>query len=399
MKWNPLFLLLPLFLLALFLLPQDAQQQLNRFVPEITPFASSYNQKPSGYSALYELCQRTGLKTAQWQKSYRDLKTVHGALLFVAPIHPPSDSEVAQILEWVDQGNDFVLLDKVTFGRDKFLAALKMQQFTKTDSSRVRMYRPDPACSVMTHVPWLFVNSKVRFTQTANMESLLVDGVGTIIAQIKYGRGRFLIVPASDFCANKCIAEKSCWGNFQFLINWLKQEKRDVFFDERCHGYRANQSFWSYVLHSQAGAICGQLLLLFVILLWSLNQRFGATVRQDNRRKLSGMEFVNGLASTYTNAKAYDLALSVIFNSLKSKLCKALGATAETSVEDLSGLWAATAGVDRAEALAYLQQTTSLLERGGVSQEELLKSVVVGDRLLALSAQQIGGGTISCRLV
>lgn len=129
-------------------------------------------------------------------------------------------------------------------------------------------------------------------------------------------------------------------------------------------------------------------MLIFAVALLSLNQRFGPVKRVSNPRRISNLEFIDGMAQTYRKAKASDTAWSILFVSFKTRLCKALGAAPETPTEDLANSWAEITGLSPKECTEFLNRAIKA-ESTHITNEELLELVASCDRLSDQSKQFI----------
>ncbi len=99
-------------------------------MPEAKTFTSIYNLKPSGLSALYEICKNVFAprQVSEWALPYRKLKGAtkagaidveRGVLIIVNPDESLAEFEVEDILDWVRQGNALVYLDNFQFRHTK----------------------------------------------------------------------------------------------------------------------------------------------------------------------------------------------------------------------------------------------------------------------------------------
>lgn len=359
---------------------QLLRNQMSKFWPETVTFCSSYNEKPSGYRALFELCEKVGLKTGHWQKTYRSLRKERGCLFIVAPTYPIKEFEAKEVLDWVAQGNDLVYIDYFVFHTGKqFRDQLGLDsRYAVERGAEDVSFAPDPEIPQAAHVKLVSVNAEGRLQ---GGKPLLKDDEGALAVEVLHGKGRCFISCAPNICANLRIADEKCKGNFQFMINWLRQAPGRVLFDEKCHGYMVSQSVWSYLVRGPVGLICWQVLILLIVALYSHNQRFGSLQSNPVSRKLSSLEFIDGMALTYEKARAYDAALSILFTSFKSRLCKALSISPEDSLENLANAWSEATGIGQGEIRAYLEKMTELLKREKLSQEEMTSGVSMTDDL------------------
>lgn len=379
------------------LFSSNFEEELSRYVPETVTNTSSYNKKPSGYAGLYELCQNLKYSTRRWQSPYRELKG-GGTLIMVSPTMHLKDFEVDQVLKWVEQGNRLVYLDFFAFritGKQILeplhLEAIEATALTDTDVSTERT----PVCE---HASSVNITAESRLSSKgagkagANNVVLVKDERGNLMLDVPYGKGHCLISTAPSFCCNRRIAEKESKGNFQLLANWLKDTPGTVYFDEKCHGFSEAKNIFAWLGKGPMGLVSLQIGIILAVALISLNQRFGPAKRVSTPRRISNLEFIDGMAHTYRKARASDTAWSIIFSNFKSRLCRALGATPESSVEELSASWSSATGLNAAECNAFLTKGLKA-EADHITNEELLELVGNCDKLTDHSKNYLAIGS------
>ncbi len=145
-----------------------------------------------------------------------------------------------------------------------------------------------------------------------------------VIVQKELGKGKILIGSCPQMVSNRQITLSERWSNFQFLYNWLATTRGDILFDEKCHGSTKGTNVIFYFLHGPTGLVALQLLLILSLAVASAQQRFGATLVVKNNRRISNLEHIEGLSNTYQRAGARQAVLSIIWLSVRQKLCKLL---------------------------------------------------------------------------
>jgi hypothetical protein len=350
------------------LMSNSSKDAMNSFMPETFPFPSTFNKKMSGYSAFYELCQKVGFKCQRWEMPYRELNYQHqGTLVIVTPWQLLTKGDLQYLDRWVKDGNDLVYLDDFSYrtGTDvlhKF--GLHARYKSEIKDATVNVI----SGAKQTNTPFLKLSAQAVFTGGAAVAG--GDGAAYLTV-VQPGKGQCLIGSTAEMCANKFIADPAYKNNFQFLVNWLQGCKSPIMFDERCHGFSAGENAWYYVLHSPVGYVILQLMLLAVVALISLNQRFGQPLIVSTARRISNLAFIEGLASTYERAHARDAAWAMMYAPFKAKLCKRLGIAPDASLEHLSEAWAQQSGRAQTEIQAFLQRAQDALEKPRMTDQEL----------------------------
>ncbi len=400
-KWvRNLFWQIPLLSVVLLLgghVQQLFDNSIDKMMPEAASFTSTHNQKPSGYSALMELAQRVGMRTQQWGMPYRDLKKEHGTLVLVSPSHPLKDFEIDQLLRWVEAGNNLIYLDQFKYGNGEHLLeklGVKLEVLQDAGDDDIVIDKV-PAVDESAHVKRLVLSSDTRLK---GGKAIADDKDGAFLLQLNEGKGRVLLGTTPNLCANRRMADTGQWGNFQFMVNWLKANGGDVIFDERVHGYALSQSLFAAIAETPLGLVCVQLCLIFFVALLSLNQRFGRMHVVRESRKIASSEFIDGMARTYLKARAYDAAFQILYISFRHRLCKAVSLPPDEAAESLAHAWSSSAPVSHDDALNFLKKADALAGRQKIAEEELVEAITQCDRLyqtsrssIALQTRRIGG--------
>jgi len=369
------------------------KQSLGQWLPETLPNPSTYNEKQSGYSGFYELAEKIHIPVKRWQKPYRmiDQDKVRGTLVMIAPWEMPTTGESDLLLRWLEDGNDLVLMDDLSMHSSRKLIGelgLSAHSFKIQHDLTAPVERVFPESAM---VPDLKITSEARIDGGNPVAS---NKWGTLISELKVGKGRCLVASTPDMCANENLADPAYKGNFQFLINWLSTSHQPIYFDEKCHGYSSGNNVFFFLLRGPVGFVILQLLILLAVALWSLNQRFGPLVPVPVSRKISNLEFINGLATSYQKARARDTAWAMIYQPFKGRLCKLLGVAPHESPEQLAQAWAEASGQNRTKCEEFLRKAQAAMEKRHLDEKELVELVAACDELSAGSRELQAHGKI-----
>jgi hypothetical protein len=333
--------------------------ELQKYLPEGRSLASIFNKRPSGLSGLYEIGLKVGLECQSWSLPYRQLPDVKGMLVIIAPTDSLAEYEAEQILNWVSAGNDLVYLDHLSF------------QMTRRLSDKLGVKAKDGEELTDQNLP-VSENSHPEFAHVHNLRvsaesrvvggrSLLTDKSGTLFAEIQHGKGRVYLGTVPTLCANRRLADKGDWSNFQFLVNIFRTTHGAIMFDERCHGFSQATNVFVFLAKRTPGLVFMQLMIILLAAVVSSAQRFGRTAQLIGHRKISNLEYINGLASTYRRAKANATVLEILSQSFRTKFCKAAGVSPhESNDKIISQLLAAS---DREDVQRSVRQLSLTLEQ------------------------------------
>ena len=133
-------------------------------------------------------------------------------------------------------------------------------------------------------------------------EPLLADKSGTLMSELTVGKGKIYLGTIPNLCANRRLADKEYWSNFQLLVNIFRTSSGGVLFDEYCHGYTDAGNVFAFLAARTPGLVFKQMLCILLLLVWSHSKRFGRVKKAETPRKISNLEYINGLANTYRRA-------------------------------------------------------------------------------------------------
>jgi len=345
------------------------------FLEEAKLMPSIFNQKQSGLMALYQVATKAGMHCEAWQGAYRELQYVTGTLVMIGPTQLISDGEFDQISKWVSQGNQLIYLD--SFGLDiakEFIKGLHLK-IRQISSFSDRTLHPQPVPETAL-VPDLVVSAKAR---VFGGKIILKDEYGPLLVEVNEGKGRILVGCVPGLCSNRNITDPKNWPNFQFLLNWLSTTNGTIYFDERCHGYSGSGNVFVYVMRGWLGPVVLQLCAILFVAVLSSHQRFGELARSKDRREISNLEFINGLANAYERSGATFAALEIIVQDFRNKICRLINVSPHsTDAEIVSNLQSSSVYSNLQKFLADYER---LAQQKNISASELSQQIKMCDLL------------------
>lgn len=286
--------------------------------------------------------------------------------------------EVDQVADWVKQGNTLIYLDHFIFNFERrLIKKLGMDAHVQSGLEEavvpVKGSRPE-----LAHVPAIIVTAENRLSGGT---ALISDSSGALLAEIEYGKGRAIVGVMPNLCANRRVMSESDWKNFQLMVNLFRTTGGEVLFDEYCHGHTASTNVFIHLARGPAGFVCFQVLLLTAAALLSHAQRFGSVAVLPVTRRISILEFVNGLANTYRRARANDLIWEIIGHAARARWIRALGISPHEPDEKLIWAFSEQSGGSPAEIEELLSRSSRALESKKLSDEELVALVGSCDKI------------------
>ncbi len=360
--------------------------ELKKYVPEGRQLASTYNDKATGLMALYQLAESAGEKVIAWQSPYRYLDSKEGMLVLIAPTESLAPFQIDQILAWVKKGNQLVYIDDLTFDLTSYLAnklGVTVNVVNKTMKKPVDQdIEPLPGIAELAYVDTLRLSSNVR---VKGGTPIAADTSGSFLTAINYGKGRVLFGTCPSMLANKTVAKKEYWGNFQMMANWFSTTSGTIYFDEYAHGFTGGTNVFAYLAGGPAGLAVAQIGLILLIAFLSELQRFGMPLTVDTRRQISNLEFIYGLSNAYRRARANAAVLEILFHAFKNRLCRALAVSPHEPTERLKEAWQMSKFNNQYDLDALLKQYEEFLSRREVSDTELKTMIVTCDKITEAS--------------
>jgi len=319
-------------------------ENLDNIMPEDAVFASTYNKKPSGLSGLYKIMKRANLSTSRWMLPYRALSGGNNVLLIVDPSNSLTHAETEQIMKWVKQGNRLIYLDQFEYAPSRSILRrlhLRAVDAVKVENETVTLDDQLPEAS---HAQAVNVSATTRLY---GGQPLLKDAAGTIFTTVHSGKGIVIVGTCPDLVSNFRLKNKDDWANFQFLVNLCRLPQLhtpNILIDEKCHGFSGAENVYSFLGKRTSGLVLSQVLLILALAVYGASFRFGRLISISDRRSVSALDFIDGLAGTYKRARANALASKILVSASKQNWCKMTGTSVQDSDEVLVDRWAALAG-------------------------------------------------------
>src|SRR5215471_19257788 len=147
-----------------------------------------------------------------------------------------------------------------------------------------------------------------------------INDRGALLVEYPHGKGRIVLLSDPYIVANNGINRAD---NLQLAINVVVGSGGVVAFDEFHQGRGStHNALIQYFAGTPILAICGQLMLIGVAVVWSRGTRFGRPLPLPHIDRRSSLEFVASMAELQQRAKAHDLALENIYSRVRRVLVR-----------------------------------------------------------------------------
>ncbi len=378
---------------------------------ELSPIRTTYNPRPTGIRAFYQLLEETGANVARWRHGFADLATKadKSVLVIVGPFHgdsQPSSAEMRHLQSWVIAGGNLLIVsrdprgefadpgltvissDEVDWAKsadeivdplsDQLIVQptvltrnLKGLQFSKL-ASRIRIVppRPQPSVSPSPAPSPTPLGEEEEIDYLSSPVVHLGDRHGAVLADFEIGEGRIAILTDPFVIANNGIARGANLTLALNLMTDLAGGERRIYFDEAHHGFReARNELFTYFRGTPAPWVLAQGILIAIVLAYTFGKRFARPLPLPQVDRHSPLEFVGSMANLQKVAAARDLALENIYPKFRAHLCQTLGLSVRAEIDDI--------------AEAFERRRTRMPGRFDVTADELRKMLREAEGVLA----------------
>ena len=404
---------------------------------EFAPNRSTYHAGPTGTRAFYDLLSESGHLVMRWRESPEKLFNKEGdqvrTFVIIGDTRVDIDDEqAASLLYWVKGGGRLVLIDRhppnsllpasgdwlvtteflnypditsdpadrekmtegvtpinpvqptlLTRGVDavmtsRYYAAIRVAgntQTTKTENDPQRGYGPvivEPEDDVESQSdttgapPPAFPGSPAPVVH-------LTNGRSAVLLDYAHGQGRIIVLSDPYAVANGGISLRD---NLPLALNLVSTTDGMIAFDEfhQGHGVTRN-AFASYFAGTPVLAICGQIVLLILVVLWTRGRRFGRPLPMPYVDRRSSLEFVASMAELQQRARAYDLAIENVYSRTRRVLARYAGMDYNSPRSEIAKRVASRSSIDAHQLETLMRQSEEAINGGAISEKQSVQLV------------------------
>src|SRR6185436_13461141 len=175
-----------------------------------------------------------------------------------------------------------------------------------------------------------------------------------LLVDYPHGRGRIVLLGDPYIVANGGIGLKD---NLKLTTNVLAASDGLVAFDEFHQGHGTSRNpFVGYFEGTPVLAICGQIVFLILLMLWTRGRRFARPLPLVQADRRSSLEFVASMAELQQRARAYDLALENIYSRTRRVLARYAGTDYNSTRTEIATRVAARSSLDARSLEVLMRQ-------------------------------------------
>ncbi|HSQ23468.1 MAG TPA: DUF4350 domain-containing protein [Pyrinomonadaceae bacterium] len=239
----------------------------------------------------------------------------------------------------------------------------------------------DNADSEASPSPEIDVTTNESKTSPAPVTTFSNDR-GALLVDYAHGMGRIVLLSDPYLVANNGINRAD---NLQLAINVIMGEGGLAAFDEfhQGHAYTHN-ALIQYFEGTPVLAICGQLALIGLAIVWSRGTRFARPLPLPRVDRRSSLEFVASMAELQQRAKAHDLALENIYARVRRVLVRHAGLNNNSPRAEIAARVAARSKINQQQLESLMRSCEDTINGAPTSGRETLQLV---KRLRAIESQ------------
>ncbi len=201
----------------------------------------------------------------------------------------------------------------------------------------------------------------------------LTAGNSVVLLDYPHGQGRIVLLSDPFIVANSGIGLKD---NLQLAINLLATSDGLIAFDEFHQGRAAlHNEFVSYFAGTPVLAICGQIVLLIILMLWTRGRRFARPLPLPQIDRRSSLEFVASMAELQQRARAFDLAIENIYSRTRRVLARYAGMDYNSPRAEIAARVAARSTLSTHQIETLMRQSEDAINGGGISERQSIQLV------------------------
>jgi len=196
---------------------------------------------------------------------------------------------------------------------------------------------------------------------------------GALLVEYPHGKGRIVLLSDPFIVANNGISRAD---NLQLAINVITGNGGLVAFDEFHQGRSAiHNALIQYFEGTPVLAICGQLALVGLMIIWSRGSRFARPLPLPQVDRRSSLEFVASMAELQQRARAHDLAIENIYGRVRRVLVRYAGLNHSSPRAEIAARIAARSGLNQQKLETLMRNCEETINGAPTNARESLRMV------------------------
>lgn len=293
----------------------------------------------------------------------------------VKPLHPAQPTPLTREVDSVMPSRYFSAI--------KFLVVNKKEGHEKPSPSPGESPTPDEASDETGDLDDLLTPEESREAEHATL--LAGDKVSpapvvhlersadsVVLLDYLHGKGRIILLSDPFIVTNVGIGLND---NLQLAINLVGADGL-IAFDEFHQGRGATSNeFVGYFAGTPVLAICGQILLLILLMVWTRGRRFARPLPLPEVDRRSSLEFVASMAELQQRAHAYDLAIENIYSRTRRVLARYAGMDYNSPRAEIAERVALRSTMTAHQIETLMRQAEDAINGGDISERKTIHLV------------------------
>jgi hypothetical protein len=194
-----------------------------------------------------------------------------------------------------------------------------------------------------------------------------------LLVDYPHGKGRIIVLGDPYIVANGGIGLQD---NLKLTTNVLAVSDGLVAFDEFHQGHGTSRNpFVGYFEGTPVLAICGQIVFLILLVLWTRGRRFARPLPLVQADRRSSLEFVASMAELQQRARAYDLAIENIYSRTRRVLARYAGVDYNSPRRLIAERIAARSTIKAHQLDSLMSQAEEAINGGAISERQSIQLV------------------------
>jgi hypothetical protein len=196
---------------------------------------------------------------------------------------------------------------------------------------------------------------------------------GSLLLEYPHGQGTIVLLSDPFIVANNGINRAD---NLQLAVNVVTGHGGLVAFDEFHQGRSAtHNALIQYFEGTPVIAICGQFVLIGLMVIWSRGTRFARPLPLPQVDRRSSLEFVASMAELQQRARAHDLALENIYGRVRRVLVRHGGVNHNSPRAEIAKRVAARSGINQQKLETLMRNCEETINGAPTNAKETLRMV------------------------
>lgn len=201
----------------------------------------------------------------------------------------------------------------------------------------------------------------------------LRSGDAVVLLDYLHGKGRIVLLSDPFIVANSGIGLKD---NLQLALNLLSTSAGLIAFDEFHQGRATTHNpFVSYFAGTPVLAICGQLALLILLVVWTRGRRFARPLPLPQVDRRSSLEFVASMAELQQRARAFDLAIENVYSRTRRVLARYAGVDYNSPRTEIAARVAERSTLSAHQVETLMRQSEDAINGEEISERQSIQLV------------------------